>query len=235
MGADRATDGAPVGVVIAAAGRSERAGPGAPKQFRLVGGVPMLLRSTQPFLDHPRVHDVIITLPPHVAAAPPPWLEALRPRVRLVPGGATRALSVKAGLEALEPTCTLVLVHDAARPFVSRETIDAVIALAARGVGAVPAVRVRDTLKRAQNGAMRITETVDRTGLWCAHTPQGFPRAMLEAAYRRATGSLGQGATDEAALVEAAGYDVELVPDLPNNIKITSPQDFVLAQAIAAT
>jgi 2-C-methyl-D-erythritol 4-phosphate cytidylyltransferase len=228
---------ADVGVIIAAAGRSERAGTGGPKQFRTIAGVPMVLRAVRPFARHHRVRDVVIALPSAVVQTPPPWLsEIASGRVRLVPGGETRTLSVRSGLGSLNGACEIVLVHDAARPFVSYETVDAVIATAARGVGAVPAIAVSDTLKRADGPSARIAETVDRTGLWCAHTPQGFPRAMLEDAYRRAEAQpLGRTATDEAALVEAAGYPVELVGDRRSNIKVTTPDDFLLAEALAAS
>lgn len=224
-----------VGVIIAAAGRGERAGLDVPKQFCAIAGVPMLLRSTRPFVSHPRVHAIVIALPADVVCTPPDWLEPITTeRLRLVAGGDTRASSVRAGLDALNAACEIILVHDAARPFVSPGIIDAVIATAERGVGAVPAIAVRDTLKRVDDRSPRVAETVDRRGLWCAHTPQGFPRAMLTAACRRADAQpLGEEATDEAALVEAAGYPVELVPDRPCNIKITTSDDFVMAQALA--
>jgi 2-C-methyl-D-erythritol 4-phosphate cytidylyltransferase len=224
-----------VGVIIAAAGRGERVGSGEPKQFRDIAGMPMLLRSTRPFAAHPGVRRIVIALPAEFVRSPPGWLEPIASgRIRLVPGGAARMDSVRAALECLDIDCGIVLVHDAARPFVSPEIIDAVIATAARGVGAVPAVAVRDTLKRAEDGSPRVAETVDRARLWCAHTPQGFPRAMLTDAYRRADAQpLGCTATDEASLVEAAGYPVELVPDRRSNIKITTPDDFSLAQALA--
>lgn len=224
-----------VGVIIAAAGRGERAGVDVPKQFRAIAGVPMLLRSTRPFVAHPCVRAIVIALPEEVVRTPPDWLAPIATdRIRLVAGGKTRALSVRAALDELDAACEIILVHDAARPFVAPAIIDAVIATAARGVGAVPAVAVRDTLKRLDDGSPRVAETVDRRGLWCAHTPQGFPRAMLTAACRRADAQpLGEEATDEAALVEAAGYPVELVPDRPCNIKITTSDDFVMAQALA--
>ncbi len=221
-----------VGVLLPAAGLGERAGGGTRKQFRPVAGVPLLLRSLQLFAGHPRVAAIVVALPPADAERPPPWLaDVAGPRLRVVAGGATRAASVGAALAALDPACHIVLVHDAARPFVARETVDAVIAAAARGVGAVAAVPVSDTLKRARGDA-RVVETVDRAGLWRAQTPQGFPRRVLEEAYRRA-GASALEATDDAFLVEAAGHPVELVLDTSDNIKITTPEDFVLAEALA--
>ncbi len=125
-----------VGVVVVAAGAGVRAGPGEPKQFRPILGVPMLLRALRPFTGHPAVRQVIVALPPGYAERPPEWLGKLRgDRLRLVPGGAQRADSVRAGLDALPADSAIILVHDAARPFVSRDTIDAVIARARGGGG----------------------------------------------------------------------------------------------------
>jgi 2-C-methyl-D-erythritol 4-phosphate cytidylyltransferase len=223
-------------VVIAAAGASRRAGPGEPKPFRPIRGVPMLLRSLAPFARHPRVAVIIVALPAAFARKPPAWLaELVGERVRLVAGGATRTESVRLALAALRDPYELVLVHDAARPFVADETIDAVIATAARGVCAVPAIAVADTLKRVDAGSMLVRETVARSGLWRAQTPQGFPRRMLEEAYRRARGSAPAAvATDEASLAEASGFPVELIPDRSSNIKVTTPDDFQVAEALAS-
>lgn len=221
-----------VGVVIAAGGVGQRAGRGEPKQFRPIAGVPMLLRAVRPFAQHPRVLEIAVALPPPFASDPPEWLRALAgERLRVVAGGATRAASVRAGLGTLAPECAVVLVHDAARPFVPRETIDGVLDAAARGVAATAAIPVTDTLKRVAPGTMRVAETLSRNGLWRAQTPQGFPRAVLEHAFTAAGDHLT--ATDEAALVEAAGYVVEIVPDRVTNLKITTADDFALAEALA--
>ena len=126
-----------------------------------------------------------------------------------------------------------MLVHDAARPFVAREVIDAVVARARAGVGAVAAVPVSDTLKEASaDDPRRILRTVPRDHLWRAQTPQGFPRALLERA--RAAGARGGAppATDDAALVEALGERVELVLDSSRNLKVTTVEDFALAELL---
>jgi 2-C-methyl-D-erythritol 4-phosphate cytidylyltransferase len=224
-----------VGVIIPAAGRGERAGGGELKQFRAIGGIPMLLRAIRPFTIHPRVCQVAVALPPDACARPPRWLaELVSDRLCLIPGGATRTESVLAGLKALAPAIGAVLVHDAARPFVAMETVNAVIERATVGACAVAAVPLADTLKRADPNGKRVFETVPRRGLWRAQTPQGFPRTVLEEAYRHWTsGSHGLDATDDAALVEAAGFQVELVPDRTTNLKITTPEDFWLAEALA--
>jgi len=220
-----------VGVLLAAGGRGERAGPGEPKQFRPLGGVPLLLRALRPFARHPRVGQIVVALPAAFAAEPPEWLaEVAGGSLTIVAGGETRADSVRAALAALDPRFPLVLVHDAARPFVAPETIDLVIEVASGGVAALAAVPVSDTLKRVEAGGRRVMETVDRTELWRAQTPQGFPRQMLEDAFARADASAAF--TDDAALVEAAGYTVEVVPDLSSNMKVTTPDDFAVAEAL---
>ena len=228
-----------VGVVIVAAGAGVRAGPGEPKQFRPILGVPMLLRALRPFTGHPEVRQVVVALPPGYAERPPEWLGKLRgERLGFVPGGAQRVDSVRAGLEALSEEATIILVHDAARPFVSRGTIDAVIARARAGVGAVAAVPTSDTLKEIGQGpprpTPRITRTVDRERIWRAQTPQGFPRQMLHAAYAQLGAPANGGAPgDDAEVCERAGFPVELIPDSPYNFKVTTADDFRIAEALA--
>ena len=221
-----------VGVLIAAAGRGIRAGPGCIKQFRPIAGVPMLLRAIRPFARHPAVRHIVVALPDEHAVAPPDWLaELLGGGLRVVAGGATRTASVRVALAALDPACAIVLVHDAARPFVTIEEIDAVIAAARVGTGAVPALPVADTLKQSDDGR-RVSRTVRRDDLWRALTPQGFPRAMLDAAFEAA--GAGEQLTDDAALVEAAGSPVVLVPGSTSNFKVTTDDDFLLAEVVAA-
>ena len=230
-----------VGVVMVAAGAGVRAGPGEPKQFRPILGVPMLLRALRPFTGHPEVRQVIVALPPGYAERPPEWLGKLcGERLGLVPGGAHRVDSVQAGLDALSPDSTVVLVHDAARPFVSRGTIDAVIVRARAGVGAVAAVPVSDTLKEVGQGGSqrptpRVVRTVDRERIWRAQTPQGFPRQMLVAAYAQLPKAADDGGapSDDAEVCERAGFPVELIPDSPYNVKITTADDFRVAEALA--
>jgi 2-C-methyl-D-erythritol 4-phosphate cytidylyltransferase len=221
-----------VGVVVVAAGAGVRAGPGEPKQFRPIHGVPMLLRALRPFTSHPEVGLVVVAVPAGFEARPPEWLGKLvGERLVLVAGGATRAHSVRAGLRALPQPVGIVLVHDGARPFVNRETIDTIIARARSGVGAVAAVPLADTVKEVTD-ENRITRTVARERLWRAQTPQGFPRAMLERAYA----GLKNGAstpTDDAQLCEGAGFPVDVVPDTPHNIKVTTADDFRIAEALA--
>jgi 2-C-methyl-D-erythritol 4-phosphate cytidylyltransferase len=150
-----------------------------------------------------------------------------------VPGGTHRGDSVRAGLTALNTECAVVLVHDGARPFVERSVIDRVIECARQGEGAVPAVPLSDTLKEAaEDDPTRIVRTRPRARLWRAQTPQGFPRAVLEDAHAHAV-RIGHRATDDAALVEAIGVTVRLVPDSSRNIKVTTPEDLALAEMLA--
>jgi 2-C-methyl-D-erythritol 4-phosphate cytidylyltransferase len=225
-----------VGVIVVAAGRGQRLGGDTPKQYQLIGGVPMVVRALGPFTEHPDVAHVVLVLPPEDAAHPPKFLAdfSVLSAVSLVPGGSHRGDSVRAGLTALRPACKVVLVHDAARPFVEREVIDAVLAYARAGEGAVPAIALSDTLKEATAGdATLIRRTRPRARLWRAQTPQGFPRAVLEEAHARAARA-GHRATDDAALVEAIGVSVRLVPDSCRNLKITTREDLALAELVAA-
>jgi 2-C-methyl-D-erythritol 4-phosphate cytidylyltransferase len=227
-----------VGVVVVAAGRGVRAAAGgAPerKQYRAIRGEPMLLRALRPFLGHPRVAAIVVVLPPEDEAAPPAWLAAAGPGgIACVAGGDQRQQSVARGLAALPDECAVVLVHDAARPFADRALIDRVIAVADLGAVAVPAVPVADTLKEADAAGL-VIRTVPRERLVAVQTPQGFPRATLEAAHRRAVGGEGgeAAATDDATLCERLGAAVRIVAGSRRNIKVTTAEDFALADALA--
>jgi 2-C-methyl-D-erythritol 4-phosphate cytidylyltransferase len=193
----------------------------------------MLLRALRPFLSHPAVRQVVVVLPPAAAESPPDWLSPfLGERLRIVPGGATRAESVQAGLGGLEQgneAARVVLVHDAARPLVSREIIDGVVALARSGVGAVPAVPVGDTVKEVTDG--RVARTVSRERLWRAQTPQGFPASMLLAAYA-AWRPDDPPPTDDAELCERRGFPVAITAGATDNIKVTTEADWRLVESL---
>jgi len=220
-----------VGAIVVAAGRGSRLG-GEPKQFRPVAGVPLLLRALRPFLAHPEVGPVVAVLPAEAVAAPPDWLAGLvGERLTLITGGFERADSVRAGLAALPAECDTILIHDGARPFVSSAVIDQIIAEARGGRGAVAAIPVQDSVKRGEaspGGGIRIRGTVPRHDLWRAQTPQGFPRQMLLRAHAG-----GESALDDAELVERLGETVILVPDSPHNLKVTTADDLLLAEALA--
>jgi 2-C-methyl-D-erythritol 4-phosphate cytidylyltransferase len=221
-----------VGVVLVAAGQGTRLGGDMPKQYRLLGGVPVLLRALRPFAAHPEVAQVAVVLPADDAASPPPFLGDLAGEaLTIVAGGTERRDSVAAGLAALRPECAIVLVHDAARPFVDRQVVDAVIRHARMGEGAIAAVPLSDTLKEAAaDDPTRVARTIPRDRLWRAQTPQGFPRPLLVRAF--AALAADAAATDDAMLVEACGGTVRLVPDTARNLKITTPEDLALAELL---
>ncbi|MCP5433518.1 MAG: bifunctional 2-C-methyl-D-erythritol 4-phosphate cytidylyltransferase/2-C-methyl-D-erythritol 2,4-cyclodiphosphate synthase [Alphaproteobacteria bacterium] len=220
--------------VIVAAGRGERAGSPAdgPKQYRLLGGVPVLRRAIEPFLASPGISELVVAIHPADEEAYRRATAglALRPPV---PGGASRQASVRNALEALaaDPP-DHVLVHDAARPLLPPSVIARVLAALAEHDGAVPALALPDTLKQA-GGSLpsRIAATVSREALYRAQTPQAFRFAPLLAAHRRAAAE-GRDATDDAALAEEAGLDVVLVEGAAEAMKITTAEDFLLAEAL---
>ncbi len=203
-----------------------------PKQYLLLAGTPVLLRAIRPFASHPDVAHVVVVLPPEDAASPPEWLAPLiGDALSVASGGRERSDSVAAGLAALRAECTIVLVHDGARPFPARTIIDEAIAMARAGHGAVPAIPVGDTIKRADRYG-QVLSTVDREGLWRAQTPQAFPRALLARAHAAAR-TAGVQATDDAALVERLGERVELISGSSRNVKITTPDDVAVATWLA--
>jgi 2-C-methyl-D-erythritol 4-phosphate cytidylyltransferase len=216
-------------VVVPAGGAGERMGGDRRKQYLELGGEPILLRSLRVFLDHPAFHWIVVALPAEDMASPPLFL----PRgVTVVAGGATRGDSVRFGLDAVPDSAAVILIHDAARPLVTRAVVDRVLAAAAKGVGAVAAIPVADTLKRVDEDG-RVVATVERSHLWQAQTPQGFPRDMIVDAYRRA-GEDGVTGTDDAGLVERYGGRVVVVAGDPANLKVTRPEDLELAETLLA-
>ena len=226
---------ADVGVVIVAGGSGSRAAgsTGELKQFRWVGDKPMLLHAVHAFQRRADVALVVCVLPRSHAADPPPWLfQCDLDRLLVSTGGNDRGESVWSGLEDLPDELTVAVIHDAARPLVTDATIDAVIAEARRGRGAVAALPVVDTLKEV-DAAGRITRTIDREGLWRAQTPQAFPLRMIEHAYVEARRA-GVTATDDAALVERLGLEVVVVRGSERAMKVTEEADFARVERLAS-
>lgn len=220
-----------VGVVLVAGGASSRTGSNELKQFRWVAGKPMLLHTVELFQQRPDVCMVVAVIPRRYAGDPPPWLfQSDIERLLIGVGGSHRGSSVRSGLDDLPPSARIVVIHDAARPLVLPATIDAVIAAARKGTGAVAALPVTDTLKRVDESG-RIVETIERSGLWRAQTPQAFPRDMIDDVTRRANRE-GVAATDDAALCEFFGYPVVVVPGSERAMKITTESDFARAEAL---
>jgi 2-C-methyl-D-erythritol 4-phosphate cytidylyltransferase len=222
-----------VGVVIVAAGSGARTGSAELKQFRWVAGKPMLLHAVHAFQRRPDVALVVCVLPRAHAGDPPPWLfQADLDRLLVSVGGRERGESVWNGLEDLPEEVAVAVIHDAARPLVTDQTISAVIAEARRGRGAVAALPVVDTLKEAGTDGS-VIRTVERTGLWRAQTPQAFPREMIEHAYVQARRD-GVIATDDAALCERLGLPVVVVRGSERALKITEEADFARAEQLAS-
>ena len=221
-----------VGVVIVAGGSGSRVGDGELKQFRWVAGKPVLLHSVQTFMARADVAIVVVVLPKAYAADPPPWLfQCDVDRLLVSTGGAARHESVVNGLEDLPESVTIAVVHDAARPLVTDDTIDRVIAEARKGHGAIAALPVVDTLKEV-DAQGRVVRPIGRAMLWRAQTPQAFPRELLESAHIAARRD-GVGATDDAALLERLGLPVVVVQGSERGLKITTESDFARADALS--
>ena len=213
--------------LVVAAGSGARAGDGDPKQWRRLGGTPVLRWSVETLLAAGSSPVVVVVAPGAEARA----AEALAGLEgwRAVPGGATRAESVRAGLAVLDASPDdIVLIHDAARPLLPRDVIDRLLAAIEGGAdGALPVLPVADTIKRGADGVS--TATVDRSDLWRAQTPQAFRSSRLSAAW--ANWPADQTPTDDAAVVEHDGGRVALVPGDARLMKLTYPEDFQMAEA----
>jgi 2-C-methyl-D-erythritol 4-phosphate cytidylyltransferase/2-C-methyl-D-erythritol 2,4-cyclodiphosphate synthase len=214
-----------VTAIIAAGGAGRRVGAAVPKQMLELDGRSMLEHSVDTFAAHPAIAETIVVLPPELAQAPPSWLSERGPRVRVVAGGGRRQDSVANGFDAADADSDVLLVHDAARPFVTADVISRVIDAAVVSGAAIAAIPVSDTVKRAthRSGHPVVADTIPREALYLAQTPQGFARAVLRDAV--ALGRSGVNATDEAMLAERAGHTVHLVEGARANVKITTAED----------
>ena len=227
-------DGAGVWVIVAAAGESRRMDlpEGESKQFLLLAGEPIVCHSVRRLLALDEVAGVVVVLhPSHTVRFANLEVCAWSDKPLLVvEGGRRRTDSVRAGLEAIPADVPIIGVHDGARPLFSRRIFAGCAATLDTADGAIPAVPIVDTLKRAGSD-QRVVRTIDRRELWAAQTPQLFRAAALRAAYER----VGVAAvTDDASLLEQAGLNVVLVPSTPANVKITTPADLPLAAALLA-
>lgn len=226
-----------VGTVLVAAGSSTRVGGGVPKQFQLLGAKPMFIMALEAVL--PASDEVVVVAPLDEIERAERLIEksgvrglkgAEGARLRVVAGGARRQDSVRQGLLALSPLVDLVLVHDAARPFATRDLVARAVAAAEDAGACVPAVAVPETVKRVERDehGVRVLTTLDRSLLRLAQTPQGFRRELLGDAYR----ALGDAhVTDDATAVELAGYPVAVIDGEERNVKITMASDLEWARA----
>ncbi|MEV4993854.1 2-C-methyl-D-erythritol 4-phosphate cytidylyltransferase [Streptomyces niveus] len=228
--------------VIPAAGRGIRLGPGAPKALRTLGGTPMLVHAVRAMAASRAVSLVVVVAPPEDTAAVKLLLGEHSLPVRtdylVVPGGETRQESVRRGVEALPEDIATVLVHDAARPLVPVDTVDAVVdAVRAGAPAVVPALPLADTVKEVEPGEKDqpepVVATPERARLRAVQTPQGFDRDTLVRAHLTVP-LAGQGATDDAGLVEQLGEPVVVVPGHEEAFKVTRPLDLLLAEAVLA-
>jgi len=215
-----------VSAIIAAGGRGARFGADRPKQLLSVGGRPILQRSVEAFLTNDRVHDIVVALPQELVVAPPTYLT--HARVEMVVGGERRQDSVSSAFARVAARADVVVVHDAARPFVSAALIARTVDAAAEFGAAIAALPARDTVKRADRDRI-VVGTLPRHEVYLAQTPQAFRTSVLRDALALATGA---DATDEAVLAEQAGYAVHLVDGDPRNLKITTPDDLAMAEAL---
>ncbi|HEX8189837.1 MAG TPA: 2-C-methyl-D-erythritol 4-phosphate cytidylyltransferase [Pyrinomonadaceae bacterium] len=218
--------------IIVAAGRGSRAGGGRAKQFRELSGIPIIIHTLSRFELCETISEAVAVLPGDaceeflaLAAG-----RGLRKVSRAVPGGETRAESVRRGLQALDGGgVEVVAVHDGVRPFVTPAEIDRTVRAAEEHGAAVLAAPAVETVKEVEDG--RVVRTLERARLWHAQTPQCFRLGLLLRAYEQ-PGALGADVTDCSALVERLGETVRLVEGGADNIKITTPRDFALAEVL---
>ncbi|MGC1348445.1 MAG: bifunctional 2-C-methyl-D-erythritol 4-phosphate cytidylyltransferase/2-C-methyl-D-erythritol 2,4-cyclodiphosphate synthase [Xanthobacteraceae bacterium] len=221
-----------VAAVVVAAGRGYRAGGDMPKQYRAIAGEPVIRPTLTAFLRHPLVDAVQPVIHPDDADAFRIATAGLDNLLPPVPGGATRQASVRAGLQALRAAAPeLVLIHDAARPFLSGDLISRAIAAATQHGAAVPAIAITDTVKQIDAQDM-ISETLDRSRLRTVQTPQAFAYDLIVALHGRAAAAGREDFTDDAALAEWAGHRVNAFPGESTNVKLTTNDDFERAEML---
>ncbi|MCG6115636.1 MAG: bifunctional 2-C-methyl-D-erythritol 4-phosphate cytidylyltransferase/2-C-methyl-D-erythritol 2,4-cyclodiphosphate synthase [Mesorhizobium sp.] len=219
-----------IGAVIVAAGRGERAGATTegPKQYRLIGGAPVLRHTLRAFLNHPAIAQVAVAIHPDDRDLFDEAMSGLPAKVIAVEGGASRQASTRLAMLALAGRgLDSVLIHDGVRPFVDAALIDRVVEAIGPETGALPCLPVSDTLKMGEAGL--VSRTVDRNGLYAAQTPQGFPFEPILAAHERAHGEGREDFTDDAAIAEWAGLSVRLVEGSADNVKLTWARDIDMA------
>ena len=223
-----------VTAIIPAAGEGRRMGGTVEKQFLHLHGIPVLAHTLGVFDKSPEVDDVVLVVAPQQR-------QALKERVLgpypcrklsgVVDGGSKRQDSVARGLDAVPGDSGLVVVHDGVRPLVSVDLLGAVLKAANEHGAALAAIPAGDTVKRARGEV--VVETLERETIWLAQTPQAFQVSLLRLAYEKASRDRMM-VTDDAALVESLGVSVHLVPGSPENIKVTTPTDLIIAEALLA-
>lgn len=221
----------PYQVIIPAAGQGKRMGAGKNKLLLTLEGVPVLIHTLKVFEADAECSGIILPIHPDDEAEFKLLLKdyGIHKVSSLIIGGKERQDSVYNGLKALGSFNGVVLVHDAARPFIKAETIHALVEAASKEGGAIVAVPVKDTIKKAVNS--QVIETVERSSLWAVQTPQAFRVSILLEAHNKAASEQFTG-TDESSLVERLPHPVAIIEGDYDNIKLTTPEDLYFAEAI---
>jgi 2-C-methyl-D-erythritol 4-phosphate cytidylyltransferase/2-C-methyl-D-erythritol 2,4-cyclodiphosphate synthase len=218
-----------VTAIIAAGGRGTRFGGALPKQLLPLAGRPILQHSIDAFLNHARITDLVVAVPPELAATPPEYLRGGAKPLTVIEGGARRQDSVARALARVAAPAEIVVVHDAARPLVTEALITRTVLAAADAGAAIAALPATDTVKRGNEHRV-VVGTIPRSEIFLAQTPQAFRTNILRAAV--ADAGEGVEATDEAGLVERTGHPVRLVDGDPRNVKITTADDLEFAERL---
>lgn len=220
-------------VVIPAAGKGKRMKAGMNKVLLELESRPIIVHTLSVFEADVNCKGIVLSVHPDERAEFTSLLTQHRITkvCAFADGGQERQHSVYSGLKSLPDDAHIVLVHDGARPFITRETIQELVACASQKGAAIAAVPVKDTIKKAAEGT--VTETVERAALWSVQTPQAFQKEVLMRAQQQAEAEAFLG-TDESSLVERTGYAVHLVESDYDNIKLTTPEDLYFARAILA-
>jgi len=219
-----------VTAIVLAAGRGERLKSKVPKLLAKIGSKPVIIHTLEALSRNPSIKDIILVANAKNLREMTAWVKRyhIRKISSVVEGGARRQDSLGSGLKAVDNRTDLVLIHDAARPFIDKNLIDSVINIAKKSGAAITGVPVKGTIKKACGKV--VDKTIERKNLWEIQTPQVFKKDLILKAYKK-FGKID--VTDDAMLVEKLGGKVNIVEGSYSNIKITTPEDLVLAEAIA--
>ncbi|MBN2516313.1 MAG: 2-C-methyl-D-erythritol 4-phosphate cytidylyltransferase [Deltaproteobacteria bacterium] len=219
--------------VIVAGGTGKRMGHDSAKQYLMLGAIPIIVHTLRAFEKASLVHDIVLVVPAHdidYVKISVVELYGISKVKHIISGGAKRQDSVKNGLEAVSNDCSVVVIHDGVRPFVSAELINTSVMKAIEAGAVTVGVPVKDTVKSVTGDGI-VKETLDRQELWLTQTPQTFTREIIQQAYRRAYEDNFYG-TDEASLVERMNVKIIMMNGSYENIKITTPEDLALGEFI---
>jgi len=220
-----------ISAIIAAGGSGVRMNAEVPKQFLQLHDKPIIIHTLERFAGCPEVQKVILVIPEKEIPAADILLSKwnISGQIELIAGGETRQHSVWNGLNSIPENTDIVIVHDGVRPFVSEKTIHFCIEETRKYGAVITAIPVYDTVKEVENHT--VSKTLDRSKLWRVQTPQGFKKELLAEAYKKAR-ETNLTATDDSALVENIGHTVRVIPGEEKNIKITSPEDLIIAEKL---